>query len=724
MLRRHSTRSNRPGNDNGHRTDPTRLDAPLPAPFSSSFTGDNQSTYFYRLVYDKIWKPNVVSQIRAGYNRNHLFETAITHGQDWSQKLGIPNLATVNFPTFTFSEYPQFGVEKDYHKFEDTRSVAGSVSWVTGKHSFKFGTDYRDQRMLDRLFNDLVGTFGFNPAETGSPTLAGGNSFASLLLGLVDNGLFRPQPYSVTGYKTPYWGSYAQDSWKATRRLTVNVGLRWDVSVPFYEVAGRMSFIDLQTPNPGAGNLPGALVFYGTGPGRVGTNRIWNTDWHQFGPRLGLAFSLTDKTVIRSGYGMFYEPNNVDGLSNISANGFFGLAQYVSPDNHLTQAFRLDGGFPQNYRPAPSFDPTFINGLSGSTRFASDGTAGYVNQWNFGVEHQFGGDFLIDLTYAGSAAAHTISGFHAFNQVSSSYLPLGPLLQQNVNSDAARAAGILPPYPGFTGTVAQALRPYPQYQGIGEFYEKDGHTTYESLQVKAEKRYSSGLNLLAAFTWSKNLVNADYPLNGGNSLFGLAAPQDNANYRSLKAYSPNDVPKRFVVSYIYELPFGKGKRFSLSGAKDILFGGWQVSGIYSYQNSNPLAFTTSLSNPLFGGPIRPNVTTDVPFRAPISGSSFNPFKDNYISPGFVTLPAAFMFGTAALNYNLRGFALYNEDMALAKSFHIKERVRCEFRWEAYNALNRVVWGAPNTNISSSAFGKISGQGNPPRNMQLGLKINY
>ena len=158
--------------------------------------------------------------------------------------------------------------------------------------------------------------------------------------------------------------------------------------------------------------------------------------------------------------------------------------------------------------------------------------------------------------------------------------------------------------------------------------------------------------------------------------------------------------------------------------RDYLFGGWQVSGIYAYQNSTPLAFTTSLTNPLFGGPVRPNVTTGVPFRAPIADSGFNPFRDNYINPGFMTLPAAFTLGTAAMNYNLRGFASYNEDMALAKTFRIKERFRCEFRWEAYNALNRVVWGLPTTNLSSSAFGKISGQGNAPRNMQLGLKINY
>jgi hypothetical protein len=206
-------------------------------------------------------------------------------------------------------------------------------------------------------------------------------------------------------------------------------------------------------------------------------------------------------------------------------------------------------------------------------------------------------------------------------------------------------------------------------------------------------------------------------------LFGLSAPQDNADYRTLKSYSPNDVPKRFVVSYIYELPFGQGKRFSLRGPMNLVFGGWQLSGIYSYQNGVPLGFSTTLANQLFGGPIRPNVG-GVPFRAAVAGSKFDPFKDNYISPGFMTLPAAFTFGNAALRYNLRGFAVYNEDMTLAKTFRFKERVRAELRWEAFNALNRVVWGNPATNVSAANFGKIAGQGTAPRIMQVGVKINY
>jgi hypothetical protein len=706
------------------RTDPTKLNGPLPYPLSSQFTGDNQNTYFFRIVYDKIWRPNLVSQIRAGYNRNHLFERAITHGEDWSERLGIPNLAKVNFPIFTLSEYPQLGAEKDYHKFEDTKQVAASLNWVTGKHSFKFGGDYRDKKMYARLFNDIVGTFGFRPTETGSPTLGGGNSFASLMLGLVDNGLFRPPPYSVTGYSTPYGAAFIQDSWKVSRRLTVNLGLRWEVSVPMTETYGRMSFIDLERPNPGAANRPGALVFYGTGNGQVGTNQIWNTNWNQFGSRAGIAFSVTNKMVIRAGYGMFFEPNNVNGLSNISANGFFGTAQYISQDNGLTPSFQLDGGFPQNYLRAPSIDPAFLNGLSGSTRFASDGAPGYVNQWNFGIQQQFGGNFLLDATYAGSGAAKTLSGYHAYNQVPARYLSLGPVLQQNINSDAARAAGIGLPYAGFNGTVAQALRPFPQYQGIGQFYEKDGHTTYHSLQLKAEKRYSAGLTLLGAFTWSKNLVNADYPLSGGNSLFGLSAPQDNADYRTLKSHSPNDVPRRFVVSYIYELPFGQGKRFGLSGPLNLIFGGWQLAGIYSYQNNLPLTFSTTLANPILGGPIRPNVGSGVPFRAATASDKFDPFKDNYISPGFMRLPAAFTLGDAALRYNYRGFAQFNEDMTLSKSFRIKERINCQLRWEAFNALNRVVWGSPATNVSAANFGKIAGQGNPARLMQVGIKINY
>lgn len=706
------------------RTDAAALASPLPYPFSSQFTGDNQDTYFVRIVYDRIWKPNVVSQIRAGYNRNHIFETAITHGEDWSGKLGIPNLDVVNFPTFTFAEYPQFGVEKDYHKFEVTKLAAASLSWVTGAHSFKFGADYRDQRMMPRLFNDRVGTFAFRPTETGNPGAGEGNSFASLLLGLVDNGLFRPPPYSVTGYTTPYFAAFAQDSWKVSRRLTVNYGLRWEVQVPFSEVYGRMSMLDLSLPNPGAANYPGALAFYGFGAGRLGTNKIWDTYWGQVGPRLGVAWSLNDKTVVRSGYSLFFQPNNISGLSNISANGFFGLAQYVSPDNGVTQSFQIDRGFPQDYLRAPSMDPAFINGLGGSTTFTSNGKPAYVSQWNFSIERQIGNTFLIDVTYAGSSAVGSISGKHSFNQVPAKYLSLGPLLQQNVNSDAARAAGIRVPYAGFTGTVAQALRPYPQFQTISDFFEKDGHTTYHSLQVKAEKRYSMGLSFLAAYPWSKNLVNADYPLSGGSGLFALGAPQDNADYRADKSFSPNDIPHRLVASYIYELPFGRGKRFSFSGPLNQLLGGWQISGVFSYQNAFPLRFTTSLTNPVFGGPIRPNVTNGTPFRASTAGETFDPFKDNYISPGLMTLPPAYTFGNTAFNYNLRGFASYNEDFMLAKIFHVGERLRFELRGESFNAFNRVVWRAPSTNVSASDYGKISGQGNTPRTIQVGLKINY
>ena len=173
---------------------------------------------------------------------------------------------------------------------------------------------------------------------------------------------------------------------------------------------------------------------------------------------------------------------------------------------------------------------------------------------------------------------------------------------------------IAAPYPGFTGTVAQALRPFPQYQGIGEFYEKDGHTSYESLQLKAEKRYSSGLTVLAAFTLGKEPGERGLPAERRQLTFWTRRPQDNADYKPLKAYSPNDVPKRFVTSYIYELPFGKGNIF-IEGAGQLSAGGdWQDLGIFSYQNNTPLAFTTSLANPLFGGPIRPNVGNGVPFR--------------------------------------------------------------------------------------------------------------
>ena len=393
--------------------------------------------------------------------------------------------------------------------------------------------------------------------------------------------------------------------------------------------------------------------------------------WNQFGPRVGLAFSLTEKTVIRSGFGMFYEPNNINGLSNISANGFFGLAQYVSADNGLTPSFPARRRIPAEL-PAGALARSDIHQRTERQHAFRQRRCVRIREPvelrdSASVRRQFpvgchlrglerGKDNIRATTPSTRFLPNTCRWDRSCSRAS---LPMRP-----------GRPGFRLRMPGFTGTVAQALRPFPQYQGIGEFYEKDGHTTYQSLQVKAEKRYSSGLTALAAFTWEKNLVNADYPLSGGNSLFGLAAPQDNADYRSLKSYSPNDVPTRLVVSYIYELPFGKGKRFSLHGPVNLLFGGWQLSGIYSYQNSLPLGFSTNLANPLFGGPIRPNVGTD-PFRAPVAGSKFDPFKDNYISPRFMTLPSAFTFGNAALRYNFRGFAVLQRGHDAGEDFPLQ-----------------------------------------------------
>ncbi len=695
---------------------------PIPYPWPSGFTGDSQDSYYTRLVWDRVWRPNLVSQLSIGYNRNQLYEKAITLGEDWGGKLQIPNLVPLNVPTLQFSEYPQLGVEKDYQKYETTKLAAGSVSWVRGKHSLKFGADGRDKRMAARLFNDQVGTFTFRPTQTGLPGGGGGNSFASLLLGAVNNGFFRPAPYPVTGYPVPYFAAYIQDSWKATRRLTVNLGLRWDVTVPVTEDHGRMSHLDLGLPNPGAAGRPGGLVFYGSGPGRKGTKRPYDTSWNDFGPRLGVAFSLDDQTVIRAGYGLFFQPNQVPGLSNISAAGFFGNATFNTPDNGVSPAFQLDNGFPQDFLRAPFIDPTFLNGQGASTSFPHNGEPAYVNQWNFGIQRQFGRDFLMEATYAGSSAVGSISNKHNYNQAPSTRLSLGNLLLQNLSSDAARTAGIPTPYAGFSGTVAQALRPFPQFLNIGEFFEKDGHTTYHSLQVKAEKRMSEGLTFLLAYTWSKNLVNADYPLNGG-TIFGFGFPQDNADARADKAISPTDLPHRLVLSWVWELPFGPGKRWA-AGPLHHLAGGWQIAGVFAYQNDFPLRFTTNVPNQVFGGAIRPNVAPGAAFRAPVAGESFDPFRDRYIHTGFLTLPAAFTFGNAAFNYNYRGFASYSEDIALEKSFRFSEQWRLVLRGEAFNLLNRVRWGAPATNVSNANFGQISGQGNAARTLQVGAKLRW
>jgi hypothetical protein len=601
--------------------------------------------------------------------------------------------------------------------------LADTFSRVKGNHTFKFGADARWLQTNGADPFNQQGLFAFNSNETALPTAAGraasGHSFASFLLGVVSsanyNGLF-----VVPGNRYRYFAVYGQDDWKVTRRLTLNYGLRYDLFLPRIEAHDNFSSFDPAAPNPGAGGRPGAVVFLGQGPGRDSSRRSFaDTYYRNFGPRFGFAYQATDKTVVRGGYGIFYAAGNATvGLRSSQQYlfGFNAAPSYASPDAGVTPAFQWDSGFPTNWPRPPFIDPTVQNGSNVNMIGRGDGRSPYFQNFQFGFQQELGSRLLVEASYVGVKGTRMGNNLVTWNEVDPKYLSLGAALTQNITSAAAAAAGIAAPYPGFRGSVAQALRPFPQFLNVPNNANPNGNSTYHALQMRVDKRLSNGLALLGAYTWARTLSDGDIAAGGGPS------GQTTYNRRLEKALSTNDVPHVAVLSYTYELPFGPGRKFlARGGAAGKMVGGWQVTGIHQYQSGRPVTLTANNTLPIFNGLLRPDAVAGASRRL----APRDPLADLWINTAAFTLPGAYRFGTSARAYgDLRAQALSNESFGLIKRTRFAEKFSLTFRAELFNAFNRTVFSAPQGNASAGNFGKVSAQSNAPRQGLLALRIEF
>jgi hypothetical protein len=296
------------------------------------------------------------------------------------------------------------------------------------------------------------------------------------------------------------------------------------------------------------------------------------------------------------------------------------------------------------------------------------------------------------------------------------YLPLGALLTQSVTSAAAQAQGIRVPYAGFTGSVAQPLRPYPQFLNIVNNSNPNGNSTYHALQVKLTKRLSHGLTVLGAYTWAKSLTDGNIAAGGG------PAGQDFYNRRLEKSLSSNDVPQVFVLAYTWELPLGKGKSLlDNNGIVAHIVGGWQLSGIQQYSVGKPVQLTANNSLPIFNGVLRPNVIA----ATPMTLDHPDPLANPWFNKAAFAAPASYQFGVAARSYTeLRAPNSYNESFGLMRQIRLTERAALVVRGEFFNTFNRVVFGAPVANVSASNFGRVTSQANSPRQGQVSARIDF
>jgi hypothetical protein len=368
-----------------------------------------------------------------------------------------------------------------------------------------------------------------------------------------------------------YFAGFVEDSFKVTPTLMLNLGLRYEVDQPQREARGNTSNISLTQPNPGAGNLPGALVFAGRGTGRNGnTNERWADIWFKsIGPRVGFAWSPSQQggeTVIRGGYGIIYGNLQYADFGGFNRTGFQANPAFNSLDG-FSPAFVLDSGLP-SFPPPPNLDPAQLNFQGPQYIDPSFGRPPMIQNWSLEIQQQLATDLILGIAYVGQHSTHLRTNYDAVNTLNPKYFSLGNTLLVPANSPQAAAAGIHPPYAGFPATAiaAQALVPFPQYFGFNTdgSLENLGQATYNALQASLQRRFRNGLNLLVSYTWSKTLTDADSALPFFATLHQGGAPQNVFNKRGDKALSNQDLPQNFVISYIYELPIGKNKRF-LSG---------------------------------------------------------------------------------------------------------------------------------------------------------------
>jgi hypothetical protein len=680
------------------------------------------STYTSVVSTDMILRPNLLNRVEAAFTRA---TSGLTASQDVG--LAVPGAFAGGFPGVRFSGqgFASIGYGNNGDQHFNNYSLQESLAWNRGRHNMKFGVRYDALESNPNTPGFLAGAYTFSQFGTSQPQVSGtGNSYASFLLGSVSSATMALN--TPTGSRSKYYAVFAQDDWKILNRLTLNYGLRYEVQQPFSEVAGRVSTMDANMPNPGAGGRLGAIVFGGAGAGHTGANSFMQTYYGGIGPRLGLAWQLGTRTVLRAGAGLFYAPLVPAALSQ---QGYSSNISIASQDGGLTPVFAFDRGWaPGSAKLPPFIDPTVANGQATSTtqnRAGGSGRLPRTSQWQFGLQQTVRG-MLVEASYVGTVA-HGIdnSTMLNINQVNPGYLALGSLLTRNISDPTVRAAGYGLPYAGFNGTLAQALRAFPQYQGINTLDAPTGNSTYHALLVKAEKRLSHGLQLLASYAVSKALSDVSLEETG------YAGPQDQFNLRAEKALASTDIPQTLVLSYTYELPFGAGKPFLGHGVGKQLLGGWSVSGIHTYSGGLPLHITTPNGLPIFGGQLRPDRVNGTPVSQGPGRADFVPLDvlsgnlgNALLNRQAFAVPAPFTLGTLGPYLpDLRGFGVRGEDFSLFRRFRAGERARIEFRSDFFNAFNHRNLNAPITDLSDPNFGRITGQG-AARVIQLGFRATF
>jgi hypothetical protein len=686
--------------------------------------------------YTFTMSPTFLMEFRWGFSRMAVDQATVGDGFN-PTSLGFPsyiaaNADHLNFPGIAPANYYSLGQpgQGTWKKsgFE-SHLLGANLTKVLQSQTLKFGWEGRLLRVNDVEAGSSTGAFTFSPAITQGPnpnaaTSTGGNSIASLLLGVGSGSMIQDSKNAAT--QSFYYALYFQDDWKVTRKLTLNVGLRYDLDIPRTERYNRMETFDPFVASPlaaktGIAGLRGGLIF----PGVNGNSREqFNPRYDDFSPRVGLAYQAFKNTVIRAGYGVFFAPSYREAGATIGNEGFSAVTTYTGSPNGLTPSVYLNNPFPNGFNPIVGSSQGLLTGLGTSFEnpIYGDNKVAYTQNWDFEIQQQLPGNLLVDVAYVGSHAVHlNESGENDWNidQLPPQALALGTKLQQSVPNPFY---GIITtgPESGATIPLSYLESPYPQFTGPEASYMTGGYSVYHAFQLKVEKRLSNDLSVILSFTGQKLIDDYAIISNVGNNTGGIQNIYDLQNQRGV---SSNDISNRLVISGIYSLPFGRGKMFgkNWNRAVDTLLGGWQVNGIATDQSGFPLSVTTQDTSSSGGNVLRPNNNGQDPNQSTPVSTRLN----QYFNASTFSQPAPFTFGSLTRTLpNVRAPYTQNIDFSLFKNFQLYERMSLQVRAEAFNLLNQVVFGAPNTTLSSGQFGVISSEASTPREIQFALKLLF
>jgi hypothetical protein len=656
--------------------------------------------------------------------------------------IGISGLSGLGQPTFTTLFFKPAAWE-----------FKADVTKIHGNHTFKFGAEFRKLYQDFTQLGEPDGQFSFNSGYTQQVTTAGtsttqGFGMASYLLGAAASGQISQS--FATAESSVYWGLYAQDDWKINTRLTLSIGVRYEVDIPRTERYNRLSYFDINAPSPlgnsvpvpagatcpGCSHLTGAMYFVGSNGqyGRIQTP----IDLNNIGPRIGLAYRIDQKTVFRTAYAMMYAGSVLQAAGTSGSSGTEGFQSTTSMipsfNSGETLAATLSNPFPTGFntplgaKAGPSSGALTDIGLGVGESFFADNSNPVIQQWNGTLQREVKGGILLEGGYLGSKGNHLIDGENNYyDAVPPQYQSLGTGLNAQVPNpfNGIIQSPTSPYYNKATVPLSMLLVPYPQYTGINDYRKPRANSTYHAGVFKAQKRFSHGLSFLASYTGGKILDDASTTVTfiGASS---SSSKQDPWNNHLEKSVSTQDESRILEVSAIYELPVGKNKPYLGSAPKalDFIVGGWQVSGIYGYHTGFPLQLSNGGNTTgLGGGTIRPNNNGQ---DAKLGAAVGNRINEYFNTADFSQAPN-YTFGTdSRTSPDLRGPSSHTWDSSFFKSFRFHEKAQVRFQANMYNWLNHPIWGSPNTTITSvgaAGFGTITSKsGN--RTIELVLRISF